>query len=235
MEQRISFWVDAQFPWVIWYMHFCGLWDQCEQAWWRYLQKDLGNDALDKQLFGTKPEDIETPWHVSRLLYLTWNQKCCQRFKEFYNGGWFLLESLLVESQMGVRVTVFCCPENHSLLRFKELGIAHIVGGYYRSFVGRVHMVQARRWSRFWDVLLEDVLMVKQLISKPPKDETKSRPRTKNPYLLKADTRSGVEIETEMSIYRYRSCWVSLSLPRLCLSFPKHIQSKLKPWTSTFT
>lgn len=37
------------------------------------------------------------------------------------------MESLLVESQMGVRVTVFYCPENHSLLRFKELGIAHIV------------------------------------------------------------------------------------------------------------
>ncbi|KAF2610852.1 hypothetical protein F2Q70_00010195 [Brassica cretica] len=120
--------------------------------------------------------------------------KCCQRFKEFYDGGWLLLESLLVESQMGVRVTVFYCPENHSLLRFKELGIAHIV------ILPKFH-----------------VLMVKQLISKPPKDETKSRPRTKNPYLLKADTRSGVEIENRDE---YLPLSIMLSILELAKAMP---------------
>lgn len=66
-------------------------------------------------------------------------------------------------------------------------------------------------------MLLEDVLMVKQLISKPPKDETKSRPRTKNPYLVKADTRSGVEIENRDE---YLPLSIMLSILELAKAMP---------------
>ncbi|KAF3552377.1 hypothetical protein DY000_02004615 [Brassica cretica] len=124
--------------------------------------------------------------------------KCCQRFKEFYDGGWLLLESLLVESQMGVRVTVFYCPENHSLLRFKELGIAHIV--ILPKFRGQSSHGSSKT--------LKPILRC---------DETKSRPRTKNPYLLKADTRSGVEIENRDE---YLPLSIMLSILELAKAMP---------------
>ncbi|KAL0717468.1 hypothetical protein Bca4012_066790 [Brassica carinata] len=67
-----------------------------------------------------KPEDVEL-----------------SRFKKFCEGGWLLLESLLVESQMGVRVTVFCCPENHNLFT--------VQGAWDRTHRGE--MLKLMRWG----------------------------------------------------------------------------------------